>query len=684
MSEDERGGGESGPAAVIPVPSKVKRRKRRRILLLGVPLALAVLFIASVEFTSSSNFCASCHYMKPFFESWKASSHKDVACRVCHYPPGIKSFFRTKIEGLVMVGRYWTRLYVKSKPWAEIQDESCLRPGCHDRRLLEGKVAFGKVVFDHKAHFEDLKRGKKLRCTSCHSQIVQGEHITVTSSTCFICHFKGKTPETRAAECVVCHRKDEVLALKERFDHTGVFAQGYHCDKCHTRTVTGDGEVPKENCDKCHFEQARLAKYGDTDLIHRTHITANKIDCGLCHREIEHRIVRDIETIADCRTCHQGTHDAQKILYTGMGGKGVPHASPNIMWEKGLSCQGCHIFHEKAMPFAGSTLTAGAAACESCHGRGFARILKNWQEATRTHLAEIRAIAARADAEIRRAPGPAREKAALLFEDARFDIDVVEKGKSVHNMTYSQELLGAALDKMREALGAAGSSYKPEAKSLLLTRATPNACLTCHAGLEDIAATAFGRPFSHRTHVLGQALDCAKCHSNAVRHGELTATKASCAPCHHEPLKKGCGQCHPFQKTVYEGGTLGDAQVPKDIMADAGAVCADCHLDKTKKVVRPDGGVCVACHDESYRAMFGEWRDEIRRRADGIRAALHEVYRRTLTDSEKAEAAKVEEALRIVEVDGSGGIHNYIFLDKHLTRMTETVELLAAPGKPKK
>ncbi len=680
MLDDDLREGDGVPTPAAPVPPKGKRRKRRRIVLLGVPLALLVLFIASVEFTSSSNFCASCHYMKPFFESWKASTHKDVACKVCHYPPGLKSFFRTKIEGLVMVGRYWTRLYVKSKPWAEIQDESCLRPGCHDRRLLEGKVAFGKVAFDHKAHFEDLKRGKKLRCTSCHSQIVQGEHITVTSSTCFICHFKGKTPETRAAECAVCHRKDEVLALKDRFDHAGVYAQGYRCDKCHTRTVIGDGEVPKENCSKCHFETARLAKYGDTDLIHRTHITANKIDCGLCHREIEHKIVRDIETIADCRTCHQGTHDAQKILYTGTGGKGVPHASPNIMWEKGLSCQGCHIFHEKVLPLAGSTLTAGAAACESCHGRGFARILENWQAATRRRLDEIRTIEGRAAAEIRRAPGPAKEKAAALFADARFDIEIVDKGKSVHNMTYSQELLGAALDRMREALAAAGSPYRPEVKSLLLTRQTPNACLTCHAGIEDISASAFGRPFPHRVHVVGQSLDCGKCHSNAVRHGEMTATKASCAPCHHEPLKKGCGQCHPFQKTVYEGGTIADVRVPKDIMADAGAVCADCHLDKAKKVVRPDGGACVACHDESYRVLFGEWRDEIRGRVDGIRAALHAVYKRALTASEKAEIAKIEEALRTVDLDGSGGIHNHIFLDDDLTKMAQAVKLLAGPG----
>ena len=118
----------------------------------------------------------------------------------------------------------------------------------------------------------------------------------------------------------------------------------------------------------------------------------------------------------------------------------------------------------------------------------------------------------------------------------------------------------------------------------------------------------------------GSRLTAVRCHSNAVRHGELTATKSSCAPCHHEPLKKGCGECHPLQKTVYSGGLLGDVEVPEDIMAEAGAACVDCHLDKSKKVVRPDGGACVACHDETYRATFGEWRDTIRRRVDEIRS----------------------------------------------------------------
>jgi nitrate/TMAO reductase-like tetraheme cytochrome c subunit len=666
-------------------PSPKSKRKKRRLLLFGLPIAFILVFVVSIEMTSTSRFCSSCHYMTPFFESWKTSSHKDVQCKVCHYPPGMKSFFRTKIEGLVMVGRYWTRLYVKSKPWAEIQDESCLRPGCHDRRLLEGKVEFGKVAFDHKAHFDDLKRGKTLRCTSCHSQIVQGEHITVTSTSCFLCHFKDKTPQVRTGECAVCHRKDELLAAKERFDHTPVFDNGYSCDKCHSRIVSGDGEVPKDNCSKCHFELDRLEKYNDTELMHRTHITANKIECEQCHREIQHKIVKDIETIADCQACHQRTHSAQKILYTGQGGKGIPHAMPNVMLEKGLSCQGCHMFHSVSGPQnqGGDTLTASGAACESCHGLGFDRILKNWEKSTDKRLAEIKAISARAAKAVQAAAGPKKKESAALLDEARFNIDVVEKGKSVHNMAYSQELLTASLEKIREALAAVGSSYRPEATTLL-NRETPNACLTCHAGIEEITRPVFGLQFSHRKHAVGQKLECATCHSNVRRHGELTATKASCATCHHQETKKSCGECHALQKTLYEGGALGDISVPKDMMAEAGASCADCHLDKAKKVVRPDGGACVACHDEKYRATFTEWRNGVRGRVQEIRTALHALYKRPLADPEKAQVQKFEEALRTIDFDGSSGIHNYMFIDEFLTNTISSIKSLGSPQESKR
>ena len=222
-----------------------------------------------------------------------------------------------------MVGRYWTKLYVKSKPWAEIQDESCLRPGCHDRRLLEGKVAFDKVAFDHKAHFEDLKRGKTLRCTSCHSQIVQGEHITVTAILAASSAISRKDArDTGRGMRRSATGRTRSWPPRSRFDHTAVYAEGYRCDKCHSRVVSGDGDVPRENCYKCHFEQDRLEKYGDTDLMHRTHITANKIECDQCHREIQHKIVKDIETIADCQACHQGTHQRPEDPLHGRGRQG--------------------------------------------------------------------------------------------------------------------------------------------------------------------------------------------------------------------------------------------------------------------------------------------------------------------------------------------------------------------------
>lgn len=115
-------------------------------------------------------------------------------------------------------------------------------------------------------------------------------------------------------------------------------------------------------------------------------------------------------------------------------------------------------------------------------------------------------------------------------------------------------------------------------------------------------------------------------------------------------------------------------------MAEAGAACADCHLDRAKKVVRPDGGACVACHDEGYRATFGEWRETVRRRVEEIRAALHILYKRTLTEAEKAAAGKIEEALRTFDLDGSAGIHNYMFLDDHLTKTLAAVRLLMGPG----
>lgn len=655
-----------------------KKRKKRLIIFLSLLVFFVVVLLGSIEFTSHSNFCASCHFMKPFFKSWETSSHKDVECSVCHYPPGggFRSKLRKKIEGLVMVGRYWTKLYVKSKPWAEIRDESCLREGCHDKRLLEGQVLFNKVVFDHKIHFEDLKRGKRLQCTSCHSQIVQGEHITVTESSCFICHFKESDHYPQIDNCNHCHTKEALVGPQSpRYNHTLVFDNGFSCDKCHSNTILGDGEVPRENCYKCHGEQERLDKYEDTDLMHTEHIFEDKIECNQCHMEIQHKIVKDIDAISDCNSCHKDYHKAQKILYIGEGGKGVDHPMPNVMLEKGLSCKGCHIFHEEKDGglITSDTYISDASACESCHGKGFARILKGWEDSTAKKLRQIKSIFKQTQQVITRTNHGKKSDAEASLDDAEFNIEIVEQGKSVHNVTFSQELLMAAYKKMLEALRIIESGFRPQAFQIVQGE-IPTLCANCHAGVEEINAEIFGLDFTHKTHLIGQKIECSICHSNINKHGEFIATKKSCASCHHEDTKIDCGNCHGLQKTFYQGGEMDGVEIPKDIMAEAEVECLDCHLGDEEQIFRSGKGKCVECHGEEYAEIFSDWQASIKDMITSITNSLNEKKKQELTPQENDTLRKIEIRLKRIELDGSIGIHNYMFFEEVLTNWKKIIE----------
>ena len=141
--------------------------------IVGVALLLVLLYGAA-ELTSRPNFCASCHFMQPYVDDWNTSSHSDVTCTKCHFPPGTKSKIKGKFTAASMVVNYFTGVYKKSKPIAEIEDASCLRSGCHSEQNLNEDVIFKQdIQFNHNSHLNNLRRGKELRCTSCHSQIVR-------------------------------------------------------------------------------------------------------------------------------------------------------------------------------------------------------------------------------------------------------------------------------------------------------------------------------------------------------------------------------------------------------------------------------------------------------------------------------------------------------------------------------
>jgi nitrate/TMAO reductase-like tetraheme cytochrome c subunit len=247
------------------------------------------------ELSSSPMLCSACHIMKPYVDAWRTSKHNRVACVECHYPPGLRDTIWVKYQALSQVVKWATQTY-SAKPFAEIEDGSCLRSGCHDQRLLQGKVTFKRgIIFDHGPHLGEVRRGRQLRCTSCHSQIVVGTHIEVTESTCFLCHFKGLMTGRElqpVGGCSGCHEAPtrDIVVGTTRFSHGEMVKRGVACQSCHLNVVEGEGEAPRERCFTCHNQLQKLERYGDTPFLHDFHVATHNIECARCHTEIKHRL----------------------------------------------------------------------------------------------------------------------------------------------------------------------------------------------------------------------------------------------------------------------------------------------------------------------------------------------------------------------------------------------------------
>jgi nitrate/TMAO reductase-like tetraheme cytochrome c subunit len=554
---------------------------------LGTGLLLGIGIVAigtGMEVSSRPTFCGSCHIMKPYYESWKHSTHKNIACVECHIPPGVGAELRKKYEALSMVARYFTGTY-GTNPWTEIDDAACLR--CHERRLLSGKELFGDVLFDHAAHLSGMRRGKVLRCTSCHSQIVQGSHITVTPTTCILCHFKGQASGTGTARCTLCHQVPEKIIRQGTltFNHADVARFGMECTWCHSRPAGSDGDVPRERCVTCHNDPTRLEHFGETDFLHRMHVTEHKVDCLDCHLEIQHVGKAKIETAATaCASCHEQGHSPQMSLYTGIGGRGVD-PMPNPMFLAGVRCEGCHL----AIPgIASDVHRASEVSCMSCHGPSYRKIFLDWKETVATRTGALEKQFAETNAALSRS-------APAALADARFNLDLVVRGHGVHNVQYAYALLRRSHEDLNAARKERGLAPLP----LPWTDAPyESPCLSCHQGIESQQGKIFSRDYRHEPHVLRAKLNCVACHrpheerpkDEIVRFGP-----AGCESCHHADAAADCAKCHAAirQRTIKV--SRGDFSHAFHL-DEAGAKCADCHDLTPGQPVRLKEEACAACH----------------------------------------------------------------------------------------
>lgn len=340
---------------------------------LPIIIVMVILFstvaIASekmLEITENPSFCGkNCHIMRPYFDSWRTSSHNDVICVDCHYEPGLVGHVKGKIGGLIQFYNYQTTTEEYSgKLYAKVLDKNCL--SCHEKRI-QSEATYMGVNFSHKNHLYIPKRGIDLTCTSCHSMLVIGMkehqsvtdpscsqchpdiikkdlgHIVVTTSTCISCHFKDVKDNVSISGCPSCHGPPkQTHGEYTNFNHTNHVGKGYECSTCHTNLTEGVNVVVSKNkCLSCHTSKERIEKYGDVKFVHENHVTKNKIACYNCHSEVKHA-----PTLKEnlCATCHSKEHPSNWL---------TTHKKEVLI---GKVCSDCH----------------KPSFCSDCHATGIA------------------------------------------------------------------------------------------------------------------------------------------------------------------------------------------------------------------------------------------------------------------------------------------------------------------------
>jgi hypothetical protein len=613
---------------------RTRQRYRRGFFafLYGVG-ALLLVVLLTAEVTSHPRFCGSHHYIRPYYESWQRSTHKDVSCHDCHFPVGLRGEIERKWRALAEVAIFVTRSY-RGEPRAEVHDDGCLRPGCHIDQHIPGVAEYKGAEFDHRKHLpcgehhlsgqqtelaqmptempprarrrpppghteliKNLPRQRVLRCTSCHSQLVQGNHMTVTESTCFLCHFKGMPKKEPISGCPSCHQAPShpILVAGMEFRHQPYVEQGVTCGQCHVSVVEGDGSVPKERCYLCHDRPERLQKFDDHFLVHWVHVTEHTIDCLVCHTEIRHQKQTMSETIAsECQKCHEST----EAIYMGLS-TGVDPA-PDAMFLARVSCLACHRSHEDQEATHLRDVTK-PEACVVCHGPSFAHMQPQWNEAGQRLLAALNPKVEQIGDEIQTARRSRRvrpedlEAADVLYRIAVRNVETLRTGNPIHNVRFSQKLAAVSSAQLAMAAQMVNGSV-PAAAVPRPKEPQGGRCSTCHFGIEIVSTAYEGTPFPHEPHVLQAGLSCEQCHSSQPLeqegHGRTHVRRTDCQTCHHDTrTKAACETCHTDMATrvVSYSKPFNHAYHARNY----GLACAACHAADTTARFRAD---CSSCH----------------------------------------------------------------------------------------
>lgn len=223
-------------------------RTPRAVAVLAIIAAAFVLGGVAVPLTNHPDFCASCHTIAPSYETWKASTHKDVTCVDCHVRPGFEHWLHDK----VWKGSKDLAITLFGTPpdphnlTAKVDSKVCL--SCHQAILRVSELAPRDLpppvkevglVMSHRKHMEAFgKRGQEEGCTTCHTRLVHEKPIK---------GYPIVIPRGHVSEDSEPHYPDHPEGTKLRA------AAMADCFRCHDGKTQYEGNILSKRCETCHL-----------------------------------------------------------------------------------------------------------------------------------------------------------------------------------------------------------------------------------------------------------------------------------------------------------------------------------------------------------------------------------------------------------------------------------------------
>ena len=299
------------PASDVEKKSKKSRKKFWGIVGLIACFFLFAIASFSLFYTSSPDYCKTCHEMRPEHESWKKNSHANVTCLACHQKPGPIGWADIKIRISRMALLKTAKRYEKPIT-TTVNDVSCNQ--CHDPTRRKTVRNYG-IKMSHK---EPLEAG--FRCTDCHNTAGHGKNVVgahyPSMNDCIQCH----TGEKISTDCNLCHTKD--VGTKPRAqsaDYPKVhLAPPTNCRGCHSIEPCTDChglEMPHPQNFREPEVHAKLAAFERKKTCQKCH---DDQMCDRCHRfpghneaswRVEHGPKAQGEFKAGCLNCHNRSRD---------------------------------------------------------------------------------------------------------------------------------------------------------------------------------------------------------------------------------------------------------------------------------------------------------------------------------------------------------------------------------------